>query len=163
MGVPVCCGWRVAPWGAASPPRLARAGLTADGGNLPWVVKRLRDENAAGFDSWLAWAGAAVPGLKDVEVAERDEDRHAYLVLRYEGGLTVPSRLESEGVLRLLVLGLLVHLPGKGSVYLLDEPESGVHPAALSVLGESLASVDGSQLLVATCSRRWSNAPGRRT
>ena len=85
-------------------------------------------------------------------MAERDEDRHAYLVLRYEGGLTVPSRLESEGVLRLLALGLLAHLPEKGRVHLLDEPESGVHPAALSGLGEPLASVDGSQLLAATCS-----------
>ena len=138
--------------GAASPPRLARAGLTPDGGNLPWVVKRLRDEDAAGFNAWLARAGAAVPGLKDVEVAEREEDRHAHLVLRYADGLTVPSSLESEGVLRLLALGLLAHLQEKGRVHMVDEPESGVHPAALDALGESLASVDGSQLLAATCS-----------
>lgn len=138
--------------GRASPPHLARMGLTADGGNLPWVAKRLRDEHSAGFDDWLAWAGAAVPGLADVEVAEREVDRHAYLVLRYAEGLAVPSSLESEGVLRLLALGLLPHLPAKGRIHLVDEPESGVHPAALNALGESLASIDGSQLLAATCS-----------
>lgn len=136
----------------ASPPHLARLELTADGGNLPWVVKRLRDEYAADFDAWLAWAGAVVPGLADVEVAERELDRHAYLVLRYTGGLAVPSSLESDSVLRLLVLGLLRHLPENGRIHLVDEPESGVHPAALSALGESLASVHGSQLLAATCS-----------
>ena len=136
----------------ACPPRLAAADLTPDGINLPWVVKRLRDEDAASFNAWLAWAGAAVPGLKDIEVAVRKEDRHAHLMLRYEGGLTVPSRLESEGVLRLLALGLLAHLAEKGRVHMVDEPESGVHPAALDALGESLASVDGSQLLAATCS-----------
>ncbi|MDE2874439.1 MAG: AAA family ATPase [Gemmatimonadota bacterium] len=138
--------------GRASPPHLARMGLTADGGNLPWVVKRLRDEHAAGFQAWLAWTGAVLPGLADVDVAEREVDRHAYLVLRYAGGLKVPSGLESEGVLRLLALGLLPHLPEKGRIHLVDEPESGVHPAALSALGESLASVDRSQLLAATCS-----------
>ncbi len=136
----------------ASPPRLARMGLAADGGNLPWVVKRLRDEHATSFDGWLGWAGSVLPGLADVEVAEREVDRHGYLVLRYAGGLAAPSSLESQGVLRLLALGLLPHLPEKGRIHLVDEPESGVHPAALSALGESLASVAGSQLLAATCS-----------
>ena len=136
----------------ASSPHLARRGFTADGGNLPWVVKRLRDEHPASFDAWMGWAGAALPGLSDVEVAEREVDRHAYLVLRYAGGLAVPSSLESGSVLRLLALGLLPHLPEKGRIHLVDGPEGGVHPAGLSALGESLASVHGSQLLGATCS-----------
>lgn len=136
----------------ASPPRPARPGLTADGGGLPRVVKRLRDQHPAVFRAWLQWAGAVLPGLADVEVAERREDRHAYLVLRYAGGLAVPSRLESASVLRLLALGLLPHLPEKGRIHLVDEPESGVHPAAVSALGDSLGSVEGSQLLAATCS-----------
>lgn len=136
----------------ASPPHLARMGLAADGGNLPWIVKRLRDEHSAGFQAWLGWAGSVLPGLADVEVAEREVDRHAYPVLRYAGGLAVPSSLESQGVLRLLALGLLPHVPEKGRIHLVDEPESGVHPAGLSALGESLASVHGSQLLAATCS-----------
>lgn len=136
----------------ASPPHLARMGLTAGGGNLPWVVRRLREEHAAGFQAWLGWAGSVLPGLEDLEVAERAVDRHAYVVLRYAGGLEVPASLESEGVLRLLALGLLPHLPEKGRIHLVDEPESGVHPAGLSALGESLASVHGSQLLAATCS-----------
>ena len=88
--------------GRPCPPRLAHSDLAPDGGNLPWVVKRLRDEHRGNFDSWLKRVRDAVPGLKDIEVAERAEDRHAYVVLRYEDGLAVPSRLESEGVLRLL-------------------------------------------------------------
>ena len=138
--------------GRASSPHLARRGFTADGGNLPWVVKRLRDEHPASFDAWMGWAGAALPGLSDVDVAEREVDRHAYLVLRYAGGLAVPSSLESGSVLRLLALGLLPHLPEKGRIHLVDGPEGGVHPAALHTLSEALTSVAGSQLLAATCS-----------
>ena len=139
--------------GQPCPARLAHSDLTPDGGNLPWVVKRLRDEHRGNFDAWLTSVRGAVPGLKDVEVAERTEDRHAFLVLRYEDGLAVPSRLESDGVLRLLALGLLPHLPEKGPVHLVEEPENGVHPLALNAVGDSLAAVRDSQLLATTCSQ----------
>ena len=134
------------------PPRPAGSGLAPDGGNLPWVVKRLRDERRGDFDGWLKRVRGAVPGLTDIEVAERAEDRHAYPVLRYEGGLAVPSRLESEGVLRLLALSLLPHLPGEGRVHMVEGPEDGVHPMSLKAVGDSLAAVRGSQLLATTCS-----------
>ena len=138
--------------GRPCPPRLAHSDLAPDGGNLPWVVKRLRDEHRGNFDSWLKRVRDAVPGLKDIEVAERAQDRYAYVVLRYEDGLAVPSRLESEGVLRLLALSLLPHLPAEGRVHMVEEPENGVHPMSLNAVGDSLAAVRGSQLLVTTCS-----------
>lgn len=133
-----------------SPPRVAESDLEPEGGNLPWVVKRLREEHRGHFDAWLQRVRDAVPGVADIEVAERAEDRHAHLVLRYEGGLEVPSRLESEGVLRLLVLSLLPCLPEEGRVHMVEEPENGVHPAGLNAVGDSLAAVRGSQLLVTT-------------
>jgi len=136
--------------GRPCPPRMAEGGLEPDAGNLPWVVKRLREEHRGNFDRWLDRVREAVPGLKDVEVAERAEDRHAYLVLRYEDGLAVPFRLESEGVLRLLVMSLLPCLPGEGRVHMVEEPENGVHPVGLKAVWDSLAAMCGSQLLVAT-------------
>ena len=138
--------------GRPCPPRLAHSDLAPDGGNLPWVVKRLRDEHRGNFDSWLKRVRDAVPGLKDIEVAERAEDRHAYVVLRSEDGLAVPSRLESEGVLRPLALNLLPHLPEAGRVHMVEEPENGVHPMSLNAVGDSLTAIRGSQLLATTCS-----------
>ncbi len=139
--------------GRPCPPQLAHDDLMPDGGNLPWVVERLRDRLPVAFQAWLQRARAAIEGLEDIVVAEREADRHAYLVLHYADGLAVPSRLESEGVLRWLALSLLPHLPNPGRVHLVEEPEKGVHPMALSGVGNSLAAVHGSQLLATTCSR----------
>ena len=138
--------------GRPCPPRLAHSDLAPDGGNLPWVVKRLRDEHRGNFESWLKRVTDAVPALNDMQVAERAEDRHAYVVLRYEDGLAVPSRLESESVLRLLALSLLPHLPEAGRVHMVEEPENGVHPMSLNIVGDSLTAIRGSQLLATTCS-----------
>lgn len=138
--------------GRPCPPRPARRRLAPDGGNLPWVVKRLRDERRDGFNGWLKRARETVPGLQDIEVAERAEDRHAHLVLRYENGLAVPSRLESGAVLRMLALSLLPHMPEEGRVHMVEEPENGVHPSALDAVGDALGAVRGSQLLATTCS-----------
>lgn len=138
--------------GRPCPPQLAHDELTPDGGNLPWVVERLRVRLPVAFQAWLQRARAVVEGLEDIVVAEREADRHAYLLLHYAGGLAVPSRLESEGVLRWLALSLLPHLPNPGRVHLVEEPEKGVHPMALSDVWDSLGAVCGSQLLVATCS-----------
>ncbi|MDE2763733.1 MAG: AAA family ATPase [Gemmatimonadota bacterium] len=134
------------------PPRSAGIDLEPGGGNLPRVVKRLREEHRGSFDSWLERVRGAVPGLRDIEVAERAEDRFAYLVLRYEDGLAVPSRLESEGVLRLMSLSLLPCLPAEGRIHMVEEPENGVHPVWLNAVWDSLAAMRGSQLLVTTCS-----------
>ena len=42
--------------------------------------------------------------LEDVSVIVRGEDRHAYLMLRYDTGMEVPSWTASDGTLRLLAL-----------------------------------------------------------
>ena len=53
-------------------------------------------------------------------------------------------------MLRFLALTLLAYLPDAGEVYLLEEPENGVHPLALDAVYDSIASVHASQVLVAT-------------
>ena len=53
-------------------------------------------------------------------------------------------------MLRFLALTLLAYLPNAGEVYLLEEPENGVHPLALDAVYDSIASVHASQVLVAT-------------
>ena len=134
----------------ASPPGGRRSGLLPDGSNLPWAVQRLREADLARFEEWLEHVRTALRELEDVRVVEREDDRHAYLMLRYSTGVEVPSWTVSDGTLRLLALTLAAHLPDDGNVYLMEEPENGIHPLAVETVYQSLSSVYDSQVMVAT-------------
>jgi len=56
----------------------------------------------------------------------------------------------SDGTLRLLTLTLPAYIPDFTGVYLVEEPENGIHPQAIEVLFQSLSSVYGAQMLLAT-------------
>jgi predicted ATPase len=88
--------------------------------------------------------------LAGINVVEREDDRHRYLVLCYGGGLKIPSWMVSDGTLRLLALTLPAYLPELEGVYLIEEPENGIHPRAVETLFQSLSSVYGAQILLAT-------------
>jgi predicted ATPase len=120
-----------------------------DGSNLPWVVAELRKDTDR-FDQWLAHVRTALPDIADIETIERPEDRHRYLVIRYEGGAEVPSWLASDGTLRLLALTIPAYLPGIDGVFLIEEPENGIHPRAIETVLQSLSSIYDGQVLLAT-------------
>jgi predicted ATPase len=71
-------------------------------------------------------------------------------MLEYRGGLEVPSWMASDGTLRLLALTLPAYLPDFKGVYLIEEPENGIHPRAVETLFQSLSSVYEAQILLAT-------------
>ena len=56
----------------------------------------------------------------------------------------------SDGTLRFFALTILAYLDDFRGVYLIEEPENGIHPKAIHYLFESLASVRSAQLLLAT-------------
>ena len=58
--------------------------------------------------------------------------------------------MASDGTLRLLALTLLAYIPELSGVYLIEEPENGIHPRAVEAMFQSLSSVYGSQILLAT-------------
>ena len=136
--------------GHASPPSLRRADFSPDGANLPWAVSRLKRNYRADYDEWLRHVRTILSDLKDIRVRVRRDDRHAYLMLSYKTGVQVPSWMVSDGTLRFLALTLLAYLPNTDEVFLLEEPENGIHPLALDAVYDSLASVHASQVLVAT-------------
>ncbi|MFH0899903.1 MAG: AAA family ATPase [Pseudomonadota bacterium] len=121
-----------------------------DGSNLPWVVDRLERETPERFSRWVEHVREALPDLQSVTTREREEDRHRYLLLRYENGLEAPSWLVSDGTLRLLALTLLAYVPDLHGTYLVEEPENGIHPRAVEVIQQSLSSLYGAQALCAT-------------
>ncbi|GAB4128029.1 MAG: hypothetical protein Kow001_23020 [Acidobacteriota bacterium] len=132
-----------------SPPGRAR-GYLPDGSNLPWVVHALKKEHPDRLQDWVAHVREALPDVERIETREREEDRHRYLVLTYRNGLTIPSWLVSDGTLRLLALTLLAYIPDLSGIYLVEEPENGIHPRAVETVYQSLSSVYGAQVLLAT-------------
>ncbi|MBL8173125.1 MAG: ATP-binding protein [Bryobacterales bacterium] len=133
----------------ASPPGQTR-GFRPDGSNLPWVIREMKSKQPAAFRSWVDHLRTALPDIRDVDVVVREDDRHAYLVVLYSGGLRAPSWLVSDGTLRLLALTILAYLPSSSDIYLVEEPENGIHPTAVETIFQSLSSVYDGQVLVAS-------------
>ncbi len=136
--------------------------LQLDGTNLARVVGALLSEAArskrAGplFESstavyqWTAHLKYALQDLKEIGWARRESDNAEYLVLKYENGLDCPSWLLSDGTLRMLALTLPAFLPPEPALYLVEEPENGVHPKALDIILRALSCVPDAQMFVAT-------------
>ena len=58
--------------------------------------------------------------------------------------------MASDGTLRFLALTLPAYLPDFTGVYLIEEPENGIHPGAVESVFQSLSSVYEAQILLAT-------------
>ncbi|BCU06241.1 AAA family ATPase [Allochromatium tepidum] len=134
--------------------------LDLDGTNLARVVGRLLGANGglgpfwAGPGSpvarWTEHLRYALPDLDRIGWARRQADNAEYLMLRYENGLEAPSWVLSDGTLRMMALTIPAFLPYENAVYMVEEPENGVHPKALEIILRSLSSIPGSQMLLAT-------------
>ncbi len=133
----------------ASPPGQMR-GFKPDGSNLPWVIDGLVKRHPDNFECWIEHIKTALTDLESIRTVERPDDKHRYLVLRYRGGLEVPSWMASDGTLRLLALTLPAYLPDFTGVYLIEEPENGIHPRAVETMFQSLSSVYEAQILLAS-------------
>jgi hypothetical protein len=133
----------------ASPPGQG-AGFRPDGSNLPWVVAELERKAPDRLKEWVGHLRTALSDLQAVRTVEREDDRHRYLKLVYSEGLEVPSWMASDGTLRLLALTLPAYLRELRSVYLIEEPENGIHPRAVETMYQSLSSVYDAQILMAT-------------
>ncbi|MBE7560564.1 AAA family ATPase [bacterium] len=121
-----------------------------DGSNLPWVVHKLRHDDPVRFHEWVRHVQTALPEVSDIDTEERAEDRSRYLVLRYGRELAVPSWAVSDGTLRLLALTLPAYLKNLEGVFLIEEPENGIHPRAVETMLQSLSAVYDAQVLLAT-------------
>ena len=140
---------------SSSQMRLASApgrgyGFQPDGSNLPWVIRRLAEQSPDRLTDWVAHLQTALPDLEGIETVVREDDRHCYLRLAYRGGLKVPSWLVSDGTLRLMALTLPAYLNELKGIYLIEEPENGIHPLAVDILFQSLSSVYRAQVMLAT-------------
>ena len=102
------------------------------------------------FQRWLEHLQTALPDVKDVKINEREEDRHLYLIIEYKNGMNIPSWLLSDGTLRLLAQTVIAYLPVKDKLFIIEEPENGLHPQAIETVIQSLSSVYENQIILAT-------------
>ena len=119
-----------------------------DGSNLPWVVEGLRAGHPDKLEAWIRHVRTALPDITDVRTFLRQEDRHRYLMICYENGLEVPSWTASDGTLRLLALTLPAYLPGLEGIYLIEEPENGIHPRAVESMFQSTRTDSAAAMVV---------------
>ena len=102
------------------------------------------------FSAWLEHVRTALEDIRDIQTIERPEDKHSYVVIEYANGAKVPSWLASDGTLRLLTLTIPAYPKDLEGTFLIEEPENGIHPRAIETVLQSLSSMYGSQVLVAT-------------
>lgn len=128
------------------------AQLRPHGGNLAPVLLRLERENFRLYDLICRQIGRMVPNFERFDLVEQ----HGKVALRWKakgGEQTYGAHLTSDGSLRLFALATLLYLPPEmlPGVVLLDEPELGLHPAAVELVGHMIKRAGRDrQVLVAT-------------
>lgn len=131
------------------PPQSPRKFLP-DGSNLPWVIDTLEQNNPDLLANWINHIQTALPDIRNISTVERPEDRHRYLMIEYQTGLKAPAWVVSDGTLRLLALTILGYLPEFAGVYLIEEPENGIHPKAVETVYQALCHLFDAQIFLAT-------------
>lgn len=132
-----------------SPPERETEHVIA-GSSLPWLIWRMQQDGPMEFKEWTSHMRTALPDVCKVESILLPNENRRFVRIQYENGVQVPAWMLSEGTLRLLALTILAYLPDFHGVYLIEEPENGVHPSALETIYQSLSSVYNAQVLVAT-------------
>lgn len=135
--------------------------LRSDGGNLSaflYSMKQQKDSEKY-YQRIVRYIRQAMPQFKDfvLEPSSRNED---YILLNWVGNdseyLFGPHQI-SDGSLRFMALATLLLQPPKTlpKVIILDEPELGLHPSAISILTGMVKTVSQHcQILLATQSTR---------
>ena len=126
--------------------------LRTHGGNLAAVLLRLEREDVRRFESICRHVQRVLPVFDRFELEESD----GKVALRWKAKgseKTIGARLTSDGSLRFFALVTLLNLPSEmlPAVLLLDEPELGLHPAAVALIGSMIkALAEERQVIVAT-------------
>ncbi|MFF3290668.1 AAA family ATPase [Streptomyces sp. NPDC003023] len=125
--------------------------LHPDARNLAAFLLRLEAEHPAEYRSIVRTVRSVAPFFRDFVLTE-DASKRVLLRWTQSGDDTVyPADALSDGTLRFICLATLLLQPFPPALLVLDEPELGLHPFALTVLAELFRSAARrSQVLAAT-------------
>lgn len=123
-----------------------------DGSNLAAVLYRLEQEDPKRYDYICGHIQRILPTFDRFDL----EESYGKVMLRWkarDSDKTMGAHLTSDGSLRAFCLVTLLNLPEEmlPSVILLDEPELGLHPSAVGLIGAMIRVMSQQrQVLVAT-------------
>ena len=126
--------------------------LRSHGGNLAAVLYRLERQDVQRYDLICRHIGRVLPGFDRFAI----EEDYGKVLLRWKArwsDKTFGPHLTSDGSLRFFALVTLLNLPPAmlPDVILLDEPELGLHPSAVALIGGMIKSLAvEKQVIVAT-------------
>jgi len=126
--------------------------LRSHGGNLAAVLYRLQHEDVRRYETICRQIRRVLPVFERFDIV----DEYGKVLLRWkasDSGKTIGAHITSDGSLRFFALVTLLNLAPEQlpDVLLLDEPELGLHPAAVALLGSMIKSVAAErQVVVAT-------------
>ena len=126
--------------------------LKAHGGNLAAVLHWLEREDIKRFELICRHIGRVLPVFDRFQI----EESYGNVLLRWKAkgtDKTFGAHITSDGSLRFFSLVTLLNLPPEmlPAVLLLDEPELGLHPAAIALVGGMIkALAEERQVIVAT-------------
>ena len=126
--------------------------LRSDGGNLAAVLLRLEREDLRRYETICRHISRVLPTFDRFDI----EESFGKVLLRWKAkwtDKTFGAHLTSDGSLRFFALTTLLNLPPEmlPDVLLLDEPELGLHPAAIGLIGDMIKSLSTErQVIVAT-------------
>ncbi len=126
--------------------------LRSHGGNLAAVLHRLEREDVKRFELICRHVGRVLPVFDRFQI----EESYGKVLLRWKAkgtDKTFGAHLTSDGSLRFFALVTLLNLPPEmlPDVLLLDEPELGLHPVAIALVGGMIkALAEERQVIVAT-------------
>lgn len=115
--------------------------LGREGKNVSGVLARLCDEPEAkrGLVDWLSEFCA--PEITDLDFVEMKELGDVMAMFVEKGGKRISARSLSDGTLRFLGLLLALRTAEPGSVILMEEVDTGLHPTRIRLLIEYLETV----------------------
>lgn len=125
--------------------------LHPDARNLAAFLLGLRESAPSAYRSIERTVQSVAPFFRRFELAETQAGR-VRLRWRQHGSDTVfPAEALSDGTLRFICLTTLLLQPDPPALLVVDEPELGLHPAAVTILAEMMRSASSrSQILLST-------------
>lgn len=129
-----------------------RAYMRTDGGNLAAILYRLQNEHLDRYELICRHIRRVLPGFDCFQI----EEQYGKVALRWRSHVfnkTYSAHLTSDGSLRFFALVTLLNMPGEmlPGVLVLDEPELGLHPKAIALVGDMIhAMAESRQVILAT-------------
>lgn len=117
--------------------------LSPAGENLAAMLARLIEQDADVEQMVSNDLASIIPGVAEFFL-KYDETREEYVVgVKHIDGYKIPSKLLSDGTLRILALIAINYDPEFNGLIIMEEPENGVHPGRVPQIVNLLQSMTG--------------------